>query len=96
MPFRFFAGMIHLEALEMLSNTCQLKLEAKLLALSGTPLVEFQRKLIQIKEQCDIPDDDEEEDDDDRGSVEVLERDLSAAMQGLMVPVPHTKLIRVS
>ncbi|KAK3914375.1 Protein FAM114A2 [Frankliniella fusca] len=95
--FDDYKGMIHLEALEMLSNTCQLKLEAKLLALSGTPLIEFQRKLIQIKEQCEIPDDDEEEEeDDDRGTIEILERDLTAAMRGLLVPVPHTKLIRVS
>lgn len=87
--------MVHLEALEMLSNTCQMKLEAKLVALSGTPLVEFQRKLIQVKEQCDIPDDEDDDEDEDRGSIEILERDLTAAMRGLMVPVPHTKLIRV-
>lgn len=94
--FDDYRGMVHLEALEMLSNTCQMKLEAKLIALSGTPLVEFQRKLIQVKEQCDIPDDDDDDEDEDRGSIEILERDLTAAMRGLMVPVPHTKLIRVS
>lgn len=93
--FDDYKGMIHLEALEMLSNTCQLKLEAKLVALSGTPLVEFQRKLIQIKEKCDIPDDDEDE-EEDRGTIDILERDLTAAMRGLLVPVSHTKLIRVS
>lgn len=96
--FDDFKGMIHLEALEMLSNTCQLKLEAKLLALSGTQLIEFQRKLIQIKELCEIPDDDDdgEDDDDGRGSIEILERDLATAMRGLMVPVPLTNLIKVS
>lgn len=65
------------------------------MALSGAPLVEFQRLLLQVKEQCDIPDEEDEEEDEDRGSIEILERDLSAAMKGLMVPVPHAKLIRV-
>ncbi|KAJ1521370.1 hypothetical protein ONE63_003046 [Megalurothrips usitatus] len=96
MLFDDYKGMVHLEAFEMLSNTCQLKLEEKLRILSGTPLVEFQRILIQIREQCDIQEDeDEDEEDYDRGSVEVVERELTTIMHNLMVPISHSKLIRV-
>lgn len=54
-------GLVHLEALEMLSKVCSIKLDHLNNTLSGDALKEMQETLDQVKELCELPDDEEED-----------------------------------
>ncbi|XP_039295360.1 protein FAM114A2 [Nilaparvata lugens] len=89
--FDDYQGLVHLEALEMLSNQCQLKLQSILLNVTGDELKDLQETLEQVKELCELPD--EEEDDDKDDDVDFKDK-LTEAVGQLCKDVPHSKDIR--
>lgn len=58
--FDDYHGLVHLEALEMLSKQCDIKLETLLGTLKEKQLIDMQETLAQIKELCELPEEDEE------------------------------------
>ncbi|RZF38809.1 hypothetical protein LSTR_LSTR000512 [Laodelphax striatellus] len=92
--FDDYQGLVHLEALEMLSNQCQLKLQSVLLALTGDELKDLQETLEQVKELCELPDE-EEDDDKDDDDVDFKDK-LTDAVGQLCRDVPHAKIFEVS
>lgn len=58
--FDDYHGLVHLEALEILSKQCDIKLETLLGTLKANQLTEMQETLAQIKELCELPEEDEE------------------------------------
>lgn len=90
--FDDYQGLVHLEALEMLSKQCDIKLQSLLLTSSGTALSQLQQSLQEVKDLCQLPDDDDtvEEEGDDvdwRGKMDT-------AAKGLGVPIATDKLNR--
>lgn len=84
--WRSFPGLVHLEALEMLSKQCDMKIQSRLLATSGLSSTALQDKYQEIKDLCQLPDDDEEE-----GGDKWLQK-LAAAEEELGVPIATGKL----
>ncbi|XP_049938055.1 protein FAM114A2 isoform X2 [Schistocerca serialis cubense] len=89
--FDDFQGLVHLEALEMLSKQCELKVEAILQSLTGQVAVELQDKMTALKELCEIPDDDADETEDQSTSDEWL-KSLAESSHDLGVNVPVDKI----
>nr|CAD7393548.1 unnamed protein product [Timema cristinae] len=86
--------LVHLEALEMLSKQCDLKLQSTLLVMTGPALAKLQASLQEVKDTCQLPDDDEDEveADEDNGENRWRLR-LDKAGEGLGVPFNSIKLI---
>nr|CAD7603404.1 unnamed protein product [Timema genevievae] len=87
-------GLVHLEALEMLSKQCDLKLQSTLLVTAGPALAKLQASLQEVKDTCQLPDDDEDEVEADGDNGEKIWRlRLDKAGEGLGVPFNSIKLI---
>ncbi|XP_053692726.1 protein FAM114A2 [Sabethes cyaneus] len=80
--FDDYHGLVHLEALEMLSKQASLKLESLLAPLTGNALEELQETLSEVKELCELPDLDND-DADGRYGVDELEQKLKEAVTDL-------------
>lgn len=80
--FDDYHGLVHLEALEMLSKQASLKLESLLAPLTGKALDDLQETMNEVKELCELP---EEDDTDSTGthSVQDLESKLKEAVVDL-------------
>ncbi|PSN55376.1 hypothetical protein C0J52_01820 [Blattella germanica] len=87
--FDDYQGLVHLEALEMLSKQCDIKLQSVLLTSTGAKLSKLQDSVKIIKDLCQLPDDEDldEEIKDDKW-VEKLEE----ATRDLGVPFATDKL----
>ncbi|KAF5304564.1 hypothetical protein FQA39_LY09615 [Lamprigera yunnana] len=81
-------GLVHLEALEMLSKQCDIKLQTLLESLSGDDLVELQETLTQIEELCELIDDDEELED-----MEQVQVKLDSAVAEMHINISYNKLL---
>jgi hypothetical protein len=92
--FAILQGLVHLEALEMLSKQCDIKLQSLLLTSSGTALSQLQQSLQEVKDLCQLPDDEDTEEEE--GDVVDWKGKLDTATKGLGVPIAADKLNRVS
>ncbi|XP_066999714.2 protein FAM114A2 [Anabrus simplex] len=88
--FDDYQGLVHLEALEMLSKQCDLKLQSHLLTSTGSALVELQQTLNDLKEQCQLP----EEEDVEEAPADVQREKLADVGKGLGVHVATDKLMK--
>lgn len=82
-------GLVHLEALEMLSKQCDIKLQTLLETHFGSELKEMQETLEQVKELCEIPDEDEDETPD----LEDIKQKLETAVEEINLSVNYGKVI---
>ncbi|XP_063927885.1 protein FAM114A2 [Zophobas morio] len=82
-------GLVHLEALEMLSKQCDIKLQTLLESYSGESLTEMQETMDQVKELCELPDEDE---DEQTSWSEILEK-LNSAVSEINIPISYKKLV---
>jgi len=57
--FDDYQGLVHLEALEMLSKQCNIKIQQHLIGLDANELTSMQETLEEIKELCDLSDEEE-------------------------------------
>lgn len=80
--FDDYHGLVHLEALEMLSKQASLKLDSLMVPLTGNALEELQETMNEVKELCELPDS-ENDDADGTHSVEELEQKLKEAVTDL-------------
>lgn len=87
--FDDYQGLVHLEALEMLSKQCDIKLQTLLETQTSNALKEMQETMEQVKELCEIPDEDEEENLD----LEEIKKRLESALGEINVAVNYDKLI---
>ncbi|ETN60037.1 hypothetical protein AND_008347 [Anopheles darlingi] len=75
--FDDYHGLVHLEALEMLSKQAQLKLESLMAPLTGKALEELQETMNEVKELCELPEmESEVADADGTQTVDELEQKL--------------------
>ncbi|KAJ8922724.1 hypothetical protein NQ315_007759 [Exocentrus adspersus] len=82
-------GLVHLEALEMLSKQCDMKLQLLFESSSGDALMEIQETLAQVKELCELPN----EEDEEQLSLEELKERLASAVKELDVNITYDRLI---
>ncbi|XP_071452374.1 protein FAM114A2 [Hetaerina americana] len=86
--FDDYQGLVHLEALEMLSRQSDLRLKSLLLKETGPALRGLQIRLAAVQEMCEIPDSDENED------APALTETISESLNALSVEVSAEKLIQ--
>ncbi|KAH1019538.1 hypothetical protein HUJ04_009342 [Dendroctonus ponderosae] len=84
-------GLVHLEALEMLSKLCSIKLDNLNNSLSGSALKDMQETLEQVKELCELPEDEE----DDKVPSHETQESLSTAVKEINIPLSYEKLLAV-
>jgi len=70
-----------------------MRLQSRLLALSGAQLTELQRTLAQVKELCEFPD--EEEETSEECTPALLSESLKTVAHGFGVPLPYEKVTSV-
>ncbi|XP_044018131.1 protein FAM114A2 isoform X2 [Aphidius gifuensis] len=87
--FDDFQGLVHLEALEMLSKQCVMKIQQKLVTLDLDDMNSIQETLDEIKELCDLGDEDDEEDNEDD---ENLNDKLNNSCKELGVDINYHKI----
>lgn len=71
--FDDYQGLVHLEALEMLSKQCNMKIQQHLIELNASEFSSVQETLEEIKELCDDLGDEEEKDKNDKKLMDRLE-----------------------
>ena len=83
---------MHLEALEMLSKQCDIKLQSILLTSTGAKLSKLQDSVKIVKDLCQLPDDEDIEDDSkNKDWIESIE----TSTKDLGVPFATDKLSKV-
>lgn len=91
--FDDYQGLVHLEALEMLSKQSNIKIQQHLNSLNANELNSMEETLEDVKELCDLGEDDENED-------EVHDKDLKCRLQeacnDLGINITYEKLHDVS
>lgn len=90
--FDDYHGLVHLEALEMLSKQSELKLQSLLSPLTGKALTDLQETLNEVIELCELPDQDSD-DADGLQSVEELEEKLMTAVEDLDIDVEFKEFL---
>lgn len=86
--FDDYQGLVHLEALEMLSKQSNMKIHQHLIELDTNDLASVQETLKEIKELCDLGDEDEE----DEANEKDLKSRLENACHELGVDITYEKL----
>lgn len=89
--FDDYQGLVHLEALEILSKQSNLKIQQHLIEVDANELTSVQETLEEIKELCDLNDEGEEE-----KSEEDFKNRLETACRDLGVEISYEKLHDVS
>ncbi|XP_063991435.1 protein FAM114A2 [Diachasmimorpha longicaudata] len=79
-------GLVHLEALEMLSKQIRMKIEHKLVTLDADEMMSVQETLEEVKELCDLG---EEDEDDKEGDSE---KTIKSACADLGVSIHYGEL----
>lgn len=85
-------GLVHLEALEMLSKLCSIKLDNLKNSLSGDSLREMQETLEQVKELCELSEDD---DDNEKVTLKEAGETVFNAVKELNIPITYGKFFDV-
>lgn len=91
--FDDYCGLVHLEALEMLSKQSTLKLESLGAPLSGKALKELQETMAEVQELCELPE--MEDESDGNHSVADLEGRLLVAFEDMENKVDLQELVEV-
>ncbi|XP_011629626.1 protein FAM114A2 isoform X2 [Pogonomyrmex barbatus] len=89
--FDDYQGLVHLEALEMLSKQSNMKIQQHLIELNANDLTSVQETLEEIKELCDLGDDEDDEEKDNKDFKNRLEN----ACHDLGVDITYEKLYGV-
>ncbi|XP_066145431.1 protein FAM114A2 [Euwallacea fornicatus] len=85
-------GLVHLEALEMLSKLCSIKLDNLHNSLADNALKDMQETLEQVRELCELP---EEEEDSDKISLKEAQHTISNLVSELNVPITFVKFFNI-
>lgn len=88
--FDDYQGLVHLEALEMLSKQSNMKIQQYLIELDTNDLTSVEETLEEIRELCDLDD----ENDEDKDNKDLKSR-LENACHELSVDITYEKLYNV-
>lgn len=89
--FDDYQGLVHLEALEMLSHQSDLRLKTIVLKESGPSLRGLQIRLAAVQEMCELPDSDEDNEEEQSPSISDV---VPEALKQLGVEIMTDKLIQ--
>lgn len=92
--FDDYQGLVHLEALEMLSKQSNMKIQQHLIELNTNDLTSVQETLEEIKELCEL-DGNEDDEDDEKKSDGNFKNRLKNACHDLGVNITYEKLYDV-
>lgn len=87
--FDDYQGLVHLEALEMLSKQCNIKIQQHLAGLDTKELNSIQETLEEVKELCELSDEDENSEDPNEKDLKVR---LQEASNDLGINITYEKL----
>lgn len=93
--FDDYHGLVHLEALEMLSKQATLRLQTLLMPLTGKALTELNDTLNEVKELCELNELDQEDSADGVYESSELKEKLSAAIEDLDIPVDFSDILEL-
>lgn len=91
--FDDYHGLVHLEALEMLSKQASLKLQALLMPLSGIALQELQQTMNSVTELCEFNELDQDDTPTHLYDVAELEEKLKTATEDFDIPIDFTDIL---
>lgn len=91
--FDDYHGLVHLEALEMLSQQSAIKLKALMSPLTGLALSELEETLNEVKELCELPELDNEDSDGLHTAVELSDK-FTTAVEDLDIIVDFKDIIQ--
>uniref|UniRef100_A0A0K8TRS9 Protein FAM114A2 n=1 Tax=Tabanus bromius TaxID=304241 RepID=A0A0K8TRS9_TABBR len=92
--FDHYHGLVHLEALEMLSKQSSIRLESLMQPLSGKALAEVQETLNEVEEFCDLGDIENYDAPDDLYPVEELSEKLKNSVEDLGIEVEFPEILK--
>lgn len=98
--FDDFEGLVHLEALEMLSKQLRMRIEERLRSASPDKKTDIKETLQQVAELCEMPEEEEDEDDDDEqisedtSKPDVLHERLQRATRDIGIKLQFQPLIK--
>ena len=90
--FDDYHGLVHLEALEMLSKQAQLKLQSLLMPLTGMALNELQDTLKEVIELCELNEFDSEESTGAHDAGELSDK-LKTAVEDLDITIDFKDIL---
>lgn len=91
--FDDYHGLVHLEALEMLSKQASLKLQALLMPLSGIALNELQQTMNSVSELCELNELDQDDSPTQMYDVAELEDKFRTATEDFDIPIDFTDIL---
>ncbi|XP_054264845.1 protein FAM114A2 [Macrosteles quadrilineatus] len=91
--FDDFQGMVHLEALEMLSTQSELKLQSLMQSYSGPQLKDLEETLSQVRDLCELTEEDEET---EALTAQQFADSISECFLGLKIKMTPAKIIKVN
>lgn len=91
--FDDFHGLVHLEALEMLSKQASIKLQSLLMPLTGMALSELQQTMSSVTELCELNELDQDETPDGMYDVSELEEKFKAATEDFDIPIDFKDIL---
>ncbi len=91
--FDDYHGLVHLEALEMLSQQSSVKLKALMAPLTGLALSELEETLNEVKELCELPEMDNEDSDGLHTADELADK-FKASVEDLDIAVDFKDIIQ--
>lgn len=91
--FDDFHGLVHLEALEMLSKQASMKLQTLLMPLTGNALNELQQTMDSVNELCELNEADLDETPSLLYDATELDEKLKAAVEDFDVPMDFTDIL---
>ncbi|XP_013192717.1 protein FAM114A2 [Amyelois transitella] len=95
--FDDFEGLVHLEALEMLSRQVTMRIEERLRAAGPEKRQDIKETLQQVSELCEMPDEEEEDDEEPPGEgskADALHEKLQTATQDLGLKLQFQPLVK--
>ncbi|CAG5054151.1 unnamed protein product [Parnassius apollo] len=95
--FDDFEGLVHLEALEMLSRQVSMRIDERLRSVDPSKRQDIKETLQQVAELCEMPDDDEEEELEESGDMsksDTLHERLLASTRDIGLKMQYQPLIK--
>lgn len=92
--FDDYNGLVHLEALEMLSKQASMKLQALLMPLSGNALNELQQTMNSVNELCELSELDQDDYPNQLYDVSELEEKFKTATEDFDIPIDFSDILK--
>lgn len=91
--FDDYHGLVHLEALEMLSKQASMKLQALLMPLSGNALNELQQTMNSVSELCELSELDQDDYPNQLYDISELEEKFKTATEDFDIPIDFSDIL---